>query len=134
MASSRKRRRVLIATIVAVLLTGGGWWLSRPRIDARLVGKWRLPKGDPWTLRVDGTAGIRGSEYRWSSDGEIVTFKDPGIGNLLLDAVAPCYERISGLPLKRGSNWMVIVHSINGDTLQIDNLDGTMVDWHRVSD
>jgi hypothetical protein len=65
MALLPKRRRLLLATAVVVALIGGLWWLSRPQIDPRLAGSWKVTHpGQPgfenfaetWTLGTNGVA------------------------------------------------------------------------------
>ena len=37
-----RRRRLTIAALVLLALGGGLWWSTRPKIDPRLVGTWKL--------------------------------------------------------------------------------------------
>jgi hypothetical protein len=84
-----KRRIRRIATLIAgvVLLIGvGWWWLTRPQLDPRLVGRWRVEMGGHWITghyeyREDGNgvflrSGTPPAPFSWEVSGKrlIVTW------------------------------------------------------------
>src|SRR4051812_32452537 len=79
-AKPRRRRRWLIVTVALVLLASVSWWYW-PRVDRRLVGRWRLEQSPGPTMdifiRRNGSIEVRRSDrqgvqvFPFRSTGEI---------------------------------------------------------------
>jgi hypothetical protein len=86
----RKKRQWLVVLAMAVMLLLGGW-LSRPQIDPRFVGRWRVRSGHSAFLKLnaDGTGtdsspltgfvrGERRAPVYWSVSGKtLIVRKEP---------------------------------------------------------
>ena len=75
---TRRRKRLLIGLTAVAMLAGASWRLSRPRIDARLVGRWTSLPTVNFTvdLHADGS-GVAESKkttvpITWSVDDEML--------------------------------------------------------------
>lgn len=98
------RRRLTIAALALLAFGGGLWWSTRPKIDPRLVGTWKIgpdrgaldqeyfPTGSFQTeFRVDGTTEPDEARSDWRYEWQVV-------GNyLLLDGFDKTTDR--------GANW-----------------------------
>jgi hypothetical protein len=99
--TTRTRRRILIATIVVVGIVVGGWYLSRPSLDPRFVGTWRV------------------GDWRY-----VTTLE--GNGNVIADVCGPTGHRIGS----RKAKWWVSggkLHELQLSGTHLQNLRKTLL-------
>jgi hypothetical protein len=114
MILTRSRRRLLIVTLVVVGSIAGLWWMTRPKVDPRFVGRWRIE-----------CHGVDGLTFQFDSDGSIggaKTLRWHVTGDYLVT------EKLPDDPVKRLVAWLALKKAMVAD--KFDSLDHASV--HKI--